>query len=1409
MIASIAKKIRLFNGIGVFLFTFILVWGSGSPALAEQPSPSDGVERVQPALSFEQINSSLESVLQTVNEIGLLILDFAKLIREDPWNGLLALLEFIGQKLGLQDVGDGIAGPLPLPGPGLGNLAYPEADLFRGIGWINHDNGIPGVYPGRKPFGTNLGLMIDGYFFTLLAPDSGLGPGGFLFYDMSDPYNPQLMKRIYEPEVRTAAFREPHAFGLARINGRRYMAFQSTLGVEFWDFTDLNDLQRVGEIDLPGVNGGDYGSVAWQLSWQAPYLYVAAAEQGVFIVDASDPANPQLAPREGPNPIPLSELGGFRVGPIFAFGNQLVISSMETRDGMASLDISDPINPRLLDRIPDLAQFYYATCFNGQDVAVSVRGAGARMELYDLSNPERFALLSDQLPVPGQLYCAFQDHYVFQGTEDRVHKIDISNPSNPVDVGSGTLSGPLVRLVDHGQVSPLGNLVFVGNDHGTGSAFMPHASEPDTRPPEVITTAPRDQAGNVNPATAIGIAFSDVLDFNSVNDATIQLLNEQGIPVKGTFSQLNGMVGFAPERPLQAFSRYTIAVAAKGVRDVMGNGISSAFSASFMTGANDQSLNLDIEFPDVVSGSAFIGEELLFAAEITESLPGAIYGWDFGDGTVVDGLSAPQWQHRYGEPGHYQVRLTIQWQGRSQQVSFIKTVVPEPTALPARQTSTTVQNEQRVFVVNPDNGSVTAIDKSSLSASWEVAVGAEPQTLALDAAGNPWVTVRGADQLIQLSPDGAFLQTVQLPYGAAPFAVVCDAVAPHCWVSLAGSGQILGINTQGHIFAQANIADPRALVLSGDGEHLWVTRFISDNSGATVYHFTTAGDLVLQSPLQIAPDTTTIDSQDRARGLSNYLFDIALSPSGNELLIPAKKDNQYRGLYRDGQPLDHDKTVRAVAQRIALADGSISEWDFDNRANPRAAVYSPLGDYAFVALQGSNKVAVMDVFSGSQRIEIETDLAPQGLAIDAERGQLYVHEFMSRTLQVFDIANVLRSSAFVVESLGSIHLVAQEALPEEILLGKQIFYNADDPRMSRESYFSCASCHVDGDHDGRVWDFTERGEGLRNTIPLKGRAGLGHGRVHWTANFDEIQDFENDIRNGFGGNGFLSDAEFAQTRDPLGSPKAGLSAELDALAAYVSSLLSVDRSPYKSAAMELSGSAQRGQQVFATLDCGDCHSGSQFTDGLNHPIATAVPGSGQAMGQPLESIGIETPTLLGLWNSAPYFHHGEAATLRDVLDHPGHGNAQSLPDSDKQDLIAYLLSLDGRDFAVAQSFVGFRIANGRWGCLSVASAEAGVAAILQECDRAVSWWQDAHQRLRVRGASDLCLSHNGKALYWSRVTLAVCSDDPRQQFDWRDTGQIHWQGNNLFVVDAFAAGSGARVGSWWRHSGSNQIWQRQ
>ena len=241
-----------------------------------------------------------------------------------------------------------------------------------------------------------------------------------------------------------------------------------------------------------------------------------------------------------------------------------------------------------------------------------------------------------------------------------------------------------------------------------------------------------------------------------------------------------------------------------------------------------------------------------------------------------------------------------------------------------------------------------------------------------------------------------------------------------------------------------------------------------------------------------------------------------------------------------------------------------------------------------------------------------------------------------------------------------ISTVENEVLQPNELAGLQTFYNSFSGlqdsnvvgNMSAEGYISCATCHVNGGHDGRTYDFTGRGEGMRNTTSLKGRGGTRFGNVHWSANFDEIQDFEHDIRGPFGGAGFMSDEQFALASTPLGPQKAGFSQQLDDLAAFVSRLgkESLPRSPLRTG----TGSGEMnlfGRQVFENLNCHSCHGGTAFTDGEVHDVGTMREHSGNRLGTELP--GIKTPSLLGAFATAPYLHDGSAKTINDVFNIAG------------------------------------------------------------------------------------------------------------------------------------------------------------
>jgi cytochrome c peroxidase len=198
-----------------------------------------------------------------------------------------------------------------------------------------------------------------------------------------------------------------------------------------------------------------------------------------------------------------------------------------------------------------------------------------------------------------------------------------------------------------------------------------------------------------------------------------------------------------------------------------------------------------------------------------------------------------------------------------------------------------------------------------------------------------------------------------------------------------------------------------------------------------------------------------------------------------------------------------------------------------------------------------------------------------------------------------------------------------------------------------------------------------------------------------------------------------------------------------AIAAYESLLVSraarFDR--FRDAVLEgvydgghLSDSELRGFKLFiGKAGCASCHRGPNFTDGKFHNIGVAQDGAhvlavdrGRADG--LVSVrshefnclsewsdapdpsacavasldvseerlsaalgAFKTPTLRSVTRTAPYFHTGSAASLRDVVDHYARGGDEGgyegnldenitrleLTEQEKQDLVAFMGALDG------------------------------------------------------------------------------------------------------------------------------------
>ena len=111
--------------------------------------------------------------------------------------------------------------------------------------------------------------------------------------------------------------------------------------------------------------------------------------------------------------------------------------------------------------------------------------------------------------------------------------------------------------------------------------------------------------------------------------------------------------------------------------------------------------------------------------------------------------------------------------------------------------------------------------------------------------------------------------------------------------------------------------------------------------------------------------------------------------------------------------------------------------------------------------------------------------------------------------------------------------------------------------------------------------------------------------------------------------------------------------------------------------------AMRGQALFnGTARCGSCHIGPTYTDVQNHPDANTPllhdaveTGMDPAYAQRTATKRYRTTPLRGLWQHAPYFHDGSAATLEAVVEHYNGYLGLNLTPAQKADLVQFLKSL--------------------------------------------------------------------------------------------------------------------------------------
>ncbi|MCZ2343222.1 MAG: beta-propeller fold lactonase family protein [Bacteroidales bacterium] len=569
----------------------------------------------------------------------------------------------------------------------------------------------------------------------------------------------------------------------------------------------------------------------------------------------------------------------------------------------------------------------------------------------------------------------------------------------------------------------------------------------------------------------------------------------------------------------------------------------------------------------------------------------------------------------------------------------------------------------KLLVANTDTGTVSIVDVKTRHTLAEIPVGDHPEGTAWVGNGPlGLVTVYGDDKVLIVNADSKKIVKA-IPVSDEPYGIVTTPDGKFAYVSHDYPGTISEIDIAAQKVTRTFPAGSgiRGIALSNDGRTLYVTEFFTANL--------------------IALDRQTGQIVDRWNGYStdNLARHVVLHPKRGKAYLSHIRSRitafDARGsIFPQLSFCDLDKKPEGEKRRRSLAMDT-----FNNVyvvTNPWEAALSPDGKKIYTLYAGTNDMNISAVLDDDY-VEIErignavtVGKHPRAIRVSPDGKEVYIYNTLDYAVAVFT-GDMRRKLATIP--------VATPAHTPEWRRGKELFQSALQP-MGSARWIACSSCHPDGLTDGRVW---ENPEGNRRTPSL---FGLAHTHpIHWSADRDEVQDFEYTIRGklmkGRGlVNGPLEPRKGFAPGAELNEKLAGRSADLDALALYTNAF-PMRLSPHILAPGKLSPEAERGKKLFfsTATQCATCHSGPYYTDGKKdppfnlHDVGTGV--------HKREKMGpkFDTPTLLGVYRVAPYLHDGRAPTLRDVLTTANpkdqHGKTSHLKPGEIDDLVAFLKSL--------------------------------------------------------------------------------------------------------------------------------------
>lgn len=596
-----------------------------------------------------------------------------------------------------------------------------------------------------------------------------------------------------------------------------------------------------------------------------------------------------------------------------------------------------------------------------------------------------------------------------------------------------------------------------------------------------------------------------------------------------------------------------------------------------------------------------------------------------------------------------------------------------PTGPGGNQGSTIISVGADTVVIDEDSGDLVRLDGSgAVSARVSVGVGAAQMVKHGDRL---FVADRANDRvrIFDLSQGLASADVIDVP--AEPFGV---AIAGNTLlVTSVADQRLTGIDlgSMKESFSTGLAPEPRGVAVSPDGKSAMVTfltmgavakfdlskqtpsaRYVSlDPTKAADPGFGGFGGFAkpnrrLGNSGKAELPSIDVDPDSKGRSFVRNAFAVAyvghgLSVVPHQLSTPVQATNgsENVGSYGGGfaSPVEHRLAfvpgeASKGAGRVAMASLGLHQ--------PRALSYHAATDTLYVVGMGSDQLmAIADVSQSTVHMGWQTTIkngaekcGPNGVDVD-ENGNVRV--FCSFTREVATVAAPnLDNNGQITTTFSAPISTSRYSKAEQ--RGRETFFVGNDHRISTGGAMACASCHAEGRTDGLSW----RIEGNTLQTPLLAGRVDGTHPFKWDGQDKDLHTSLTNTVKRLGGSGLnaqqASDLQaFVLTFDAPRAP-----------------------TPHDG------GAVARGKQIFESAEagCESCHGGDKYADGQSYALANGME-------------EVDTPSLIGLAHTAPYYHDGSARTLRALLldNATVHdmGSTVHLEDKEIDDLVAYLETL--------------------------------------------------------------------------------------------------------------------------------------